>query len=111
MVQNQQQKASLLHNELNCDIRWTIHTETLFKNHEISFALNETVYDTTMDGRSIKMVVQSTSPNQWKEVQTSLATGKETTLIRTFLYDQMIIEMLAGNVKSSSKFLRQVQDK
>ena len=110
-VQSGPTNASSLHNHTKCVIRWTVGTETVFKSHQISFALNETVTDTTMDGRSIKMVVKATSPNQWKEVQTSLASGKETTLIRTFLYDQMHIEMFVGNIKSSSTFLRRVQNK
>ena len=101
----------LSHNETKCASRWTIRTETLFKSHQISFALNQTVTDTTMDGRKVSMFVEATSPNQWKEVQTSLSSGKKTILIRTFLYDQMNVEMFVGNVKSSSTFLRRVKNK
>ena len=101
----------LSHNETECGSRWTIRTETLFKSHQISFALNQTVTDTTMDGRKVSMFVEATSPNQWKEVQTSLTSGKKTILIRTFLYDQMNIEMFVGNVKCSSTFLRRAKNK
>ena len=75
-------------------------------SHEISFALNETVSDTTMDGRHIEMVVVPTKTNQWKETQKDLDGGKTTTLIRTFLQDKMFIEMFVGNVNSSSTFVR-----
>ena len=89
-----------------CAVRWTLLTQTFVKSHQISFSLNETVVDTTMDGRSISMVVKATRPNQWEEVQTSQENGKTTTLIRTFMRDKMFIEMFVGNVNSSSTFLR-----
>ena len=89
-----------------CAVRWTIRTQTFVMSHQISFSLNETVQDTTMDGRSISMVVKATQPNQWEEVQTSQENGKTTTLLRTFLRDKMFIEMFVGNVNSSSTFLR-----
>jgi len=98
--------GSALYLPSKCPTLWTIRTETLFKSHEISFSLNQTVSDTTMDGRRIKMVVTQPGSNQWKEVQSSLETGKETTLIRNFLYDKMEIEMFVGNIKSSSTFIR-----
>ena len=78
----------------------------MFRSHEVSFALNETVSDTTMDGRSITMVVKLSGPNQWTEVQTSLTNGKRTTLVRNFLPNKMDIKMLVGNVEASSTFLR-----
>ena len=78
----------------------------MFRSHEVSFALNETVSDTTMDGRSITMVVKLSGPNQWTEVQTSLTNGKETTLVRNFFPNKMDIKMLVGNVEASSTFLR-----
>ena len=94
------------HTQNMCEVRWTIHTQTFVMSHQISFSLNETVIDTTMDGRTISMVVKPTRPNQWEEVQTSQGNGKTTTLIRTFLRDKMFIEMFVGNVNSSSTFLR-----
>ena len=89
-----------------CSTRWKIHTATFVTSHEISFALNETVNDTTMDGRAIEMVVIPTKTNQWKETQINLNGGKTTTLIRTFFQDKMFIEMFVGNVNSSSTFVR-----
>ena len=89
-----------------CDVLWTIHTETGFRSHQVSFYLNKTVFDTTMDGRKISMIVKPTRPNQWEEVQTNKENGKTTTLIRTFLRDKMFIEMFVSNVSSSSTFLR-----
>ena len=91
-----------------CDsrTRYKILTDTIFLSHEVSFHLNETVFDKTMDGRSIKMVVTQSHPNQWIEIQTSLTNGKETKLIRTFTPSQMYVQMRVGNVESSSAFLR-----
>ena len=80
------------------------------KSHQVSFRLNETIIDTTMDGRRIEMVVKATTPSQWNEVQSSLEGGKTTTLIRNFLYDKMYIEMFVGNVSSSSTFIRQTKN-
>ena len=74
----------------------------------MSFQLNKTTTDTTMDGRNIKMVVNALSPNQWEETQTNLKDNKTTILIRTFLYDKMSIEMRVGAVNSSSTFLRRI---
>ena len=74
----------------------------------MSFQLNKTTTDTTMDGRNIKMVVNALSPNQWEETQTNLKDNKTTILIRTFLYDKMSIEMRVGAVNSSSTFIRRI---
>ena len=80
-------------------------------SHEISFSLNQTVNDTTMDGRNIEMVVIPTRTNQWKETQKNLDGGKTTTLLRTFFEDRMFIEMSVGNVNSSSTFVRRKNNK
>ena len=104
--ESQEHTLSNLHTPTICPTRWNIRTDTMFRSHEVSFALNETVSDTTMDGRSITMVVILSKPNQWREVQTSLTNGKETTLVRNFLPNKMDIKMLVGNVEASSTFLR-----
>ena len=80
----------------------------MVRDHTVSFQLNKTTTDTTMDGRNIKMVVKALSPNQWEETQTNLNDNKTTTLIRTFLHDKMSIEMRVGDVNSSSTFMRRI---
>ena len=51
------------------DCEWTIMTTTVFKNHQISFKLNETKNDITMDGRGINFVMTQQKSNQWIEIQ------------------------------------------
>ena len=102
------QSGPLLYNRSTCVTTWTIHTETIVRDHTVSFQLNKTTTDTTMDGRNIKMVVNALSPNQWEETQTNLKDNKTTILIRTFLYDKMSIEMRVGAVNSSSTFMRRI---
>ena len=80
----------------------------MVRDHTVSFQLNKTTSDTTMDGRNIHMVVKAISPNQWEETQTNLKNNKTTILIRTFLYDKMSIEMRVGAVNSSSTFMRRI---
>ena len=102
------QSAPLLDNRSACVTTWTIHTETMVRDHTVSFQLNKTTSDTTMDGRNIHMVVKAISPNQWEETQTNLKNNKTTILVRTFLYDKMSIEMRVGAVNSSSTFMRRI---
>ena len=80
----------------------------MVRDHTVSFQLNKTATDTTMDGRNIKMVVKALSPNQWEETQTNLNDNKTTILVRSFLYDKMSIEMRVGAVNSSSTFMRRI---
>lgn len=107
----------------NCK-EWTIHTSTgiPFINHEVSFNLNETVTDTTLDGRNIESTVLSddvtAGPPVWRETQVGLDSnfnrqegGKTTQLIRTFLSDKMLVEMSCGSVKASSVFNRVTDNK
>lgn len=100
------QNSVSIRNQSMCLDTWIIHTETIVRDHTVSFQLNKTTTDTTMDGRNIKMLVKTLSSNQWEETHTNIKDNKTTVLIRTFLYDKMSIEMRAGTVNSTSIFVR-----
>ena len=66
--------------------------------------------DRTLDGRKVNMVVTQQSQNRWIEKQKHLNTGKETTIIRDFLPDRMMINLSVGAVKSFSTFVRRIKN-
>ena len=92
---------------------WTVSTSTVFRNHQVSFNLDEPTVDTTMDGRNVRMTVTQSGPNTWTEMQVGLDAdfkldprGKTTQLVRRFFQDQMTVDLSVGSVRSSSNFRR-----
>ena len=94
---------SLINFQADCE--WTIMTTTVFKSHQISFKLNETKNDITMDGRGVKFVMTQQKSNQWIEIQNG-DNNKTTIITRNFLQDRMQIDLFIDNVTATSIFKR-----
>ena len=71
--------------------------------------MDKHIDDRTLDGRKVNMIVTQNSQNRWLEKQKNLNTGKETTIIRDFFPDRMMVNLTAGAVKSFSTFVRRIQ--
>ena len=71
--------------------------------------MDKHIDDRTLDGRKVNMIVTQNSRNRWLEKQKNLNTGKETTIIRDFFPDRMMVNLTAGAVKSFSTFVRRIQ--
>ena len=62
------------------------------------------VEDVTMDGRNIKSFFTQTGPNQLVELQVGETVN--TTLVRDFYRDRLVVNMTVNNVTAFSLFLR-----
>ena len=71
--------------------------------------MNQPTVDKTLDGRNVKMTVTRQSENRWVEKQKNTADGKETTIVRDFFSDRMMVNLTAGAVRSFSTFVRQLK--
>ena len=71
--------------------------------------MNQPTVDKTLDGRNVKMTVTRQSENRWVEKQKNTADGKETTIVRDFLPDRMMVNLTVGAVRSFSTFVRQLK--
>ena len=67
------------------------------------------IEDKTLDGRKVNMIVTEQSQNRWVEKQKNLDTGKETTIVRDFFPDRMMVNLSIGAVKSFSTFVRRIK--
>ena len=81
----------------------------MFKSHVVQFTMNQPTVDKTLDGRHVKMTVTRLSENRWLEKQKNTADGKETTIVRDFFSDRMLVNLTAGAVLSFSIFVRQLK--
>ena len=70
----------------------------------VSFMTATWVEDVTMDDRNIKSFFTQTGPNQLVELQVGETVN--TTLVRDFYGDRLVVNMTVNNVKASSLFLR-----
>ena len=100
---------SLPTNDENTNESWEIKTDTMFRSHVVQFTMNQPTVDKTLDGRHVKMTVTRQSENRWIEKQKNTADGKETTIVRDFFSDRMLVNLTAGAVRSFSIFVRQLK--
>ena len=93
----------------NTPCKWTIATDTMFKDHSVTFALGRPVMDTTMDGRRVESTFELTSNNQLTERQRNVGQSEvTTTLVRDFTQTEMKVRMTAGSVTALGTFKRRV---
>merc|ERR1711988_1074025 len=83
---------------------WTIKTDAGLRTHTVSFQTGTWVEDVTMDGRSIKSLFTMTGHNTLVEYQ--VGDSVNTTLVRQFYRDRLVVNMSANNVTASSLFRR-----
>jgi len=83
---------------------WTIKTDAGLRTHTVSFQTGTWVEDVTMDGRSIKSLFTMTGHNTLVEFQ--VGDSVNTTLVRQFYRDRLVVNMSANNVTASSLFRR-----
>jgi len=93
-----------LFNETECE--WAIKTDAGLRSHVINFYLDTWTDDVTMDGRNIKTKFTRPSPDTLLEFQ--MADRVNTTLVRQFFQDKMIVRMNVNNVNASSLFTRNI---
>ena len=87
---------------------WEIKTDTMFRSHAVQFTMNKSIIDKTLDGRKVTMIVTRHSENRWIEKQIYVDNGKkETTIVRDFFPDRMMVNFTAGAARSFSTFVRQ----
>ena len=86
------------------DCHWSIKTDAGLRTHTVSFMTATWVEDVTMDGRNIKSFFTQTGPNQLVELQVGETVN--TTLVRDFYRDRLVVNMTVNNVTASSLFLR-----
>ena len=72
--------------------------------------MDKHIDDRTLDGRKVNMIVTQPSQNRWFEKQKNVNTGKETTIIRDFFPDRMMVNLSVGAIKSFSTFVRRIQN-
>ena len=72
--------------------------------------MDKHIDDRTLDGRKVNMIVTQPSQNRWLEKQKNVNTGKETTIIRDFFPDRMMVNLSVGAIKSFSTFVRRIQN-
>ena len=89
---------------------WEIRTDTIFRSHVVQFEMNKKLVDKTLDGRKVTMLVtkQNGNENRWIEKQKDIDNGKETTIIRDFFHDRMMVNLSVGSVRSFSTFVRKM---
>ena len=75
----------------------------------VRFAMNKPIEDRTLDGRKVEMVMSQKSENRWIEKQRDLISGKESTIIRDFMPDRMMVNLTAGAARSFSTFVRRIK--
>ena len=87
---------------------WEIRTDTIFRSHVVQFKMNKSLVDKTLDGRKVTMLVtkQNGNENRWIEKQKNIDNGKESTIIRDFFHDRMMVNLSVGSVRSFSTFVR-----
>ena len=89
---------------------WEIRTDTIFRSHVVQFKMNKSLVDKTLDGRKVTMLVtkQNGNENRWIEKQKNIDNGKESTIIRDFFHDRMMVNLSVGSVRSFSTFVRKM---
>ena len=83
---------------------FSIKTDAGLRSHTISFQPGQWVEDVTMDGRKIKSLFRRTGRNRLVEWQVGEAVN--TTLVREFYRDRLVVSMMVNNVNASSLFIR-----
>jgi len=82
---------------------FSIKTDAGLRSHVITFQPGQWVEDVTMDGRNIKSLFQRTGNRlvEWQVGETV-----NTTLVREFYRDRLVVNMMVNNVNASSLFIR-----
>lgn len=83
--------------------KFSIKTDAGLRTHTITFRPGEWVEDVTMDGRKIKSLFQRTGN---RLVEWQVGEMVNTTLVREFYRDRLVVNMMVNNVNASSLFLR-----
>ena len=83
---------------------FSIKTDAGLRTHTVTFQPGQWVEDVTMDGRKIKSLFKRTGRNRLVEWQ--VAETVNTTLVREFYRDRLVVNMMVNNVTASSLFLR-----
>ena len=83
---------------------FSIKTDAGLRSHTINFRIDSWVDDTTMDGRDIKCLFSRSGKNRLVELQVGETVN--TTLIRDFYRDRLVVSMTVNNVTASSLFMR-----
>ena len=84
----------------------------MFKSHVVQFTMDKPLIDKTLDGRKVNMVVTRKTDFggiRWIEKQKNIDNGKETTIVRDFFSDRMMVNLTVGAVRSFSTFVRQLK--
>ena len=82
---------------------YSIKTDAGLMTHIITFQPGQWVEDVTMDGRNIKSLFER-SGNRLVEWQVGETVN--TTLVREFFSDRLVVSMSVNNVSASSLFIR-----
>lgn len=82
---------------------FSIKTDAGLRSHVITFQPGQWVEDVTMDGRNIRSLFQRTGNRlvEWQVGETV-----NTTLVRDFYRDRLVVNMMVNNVNASSLFIR-----
>ena len=82
---------------------FSIKTDAGLRTHVVTFKPGQWVEDVTMDGRKIKSLFQRTGN---RLVEWQVGEGVNTTLVRDFYRDRLVVNMMVNNVNASSLFMR-----
>ncbi|PAV60195.1 hypothetical protein WR25_21450 [Diploscapter pachys] len=101
--------ASTLKPDLDIKIegnKWTLHSESTFKNHTLVFTLDEEFEETTPDGRKLRSKV-SLVDGKIVHIQKAIkADDRDSVITRWVDGDRMFVTLVSGSVTAHREYAR-----
>ncbi|PAV82078.1 hypothetical protein WR25_26997 [Diploscapter pachys] len=101
--------ASTLKPDLDIKIegnKWTLHSESTFKNHTLVFTLDEEFEETTPDGRKLRSKV-SLVDGKIVHIQKAIKAGDRDSVITRWVDgDRMFVTLASGSVTAHREYAR-----